>query len=161
NKQTFPSAPSPSTYRNQLGYRTYAQFMMDFGRDLKPRNTRLTPLSTNAPDCPMHTESTAGGSFQFPPREQPMHPVRRALIAGLQVVKERNDIVPSPTQRDYVSVVSYDFNDGSNKPILRQTLTTDYVSAMKSCLKMQAVGDKGMSTATETGLIEARKHIKP
>lgn len=161
NLSTFPSAPSPNSYRNQLGYRTYAQFMMDFGRDLKPKNTRVTPLSLAAPDCPKHVESTAGGSFEFPPREQPMHAVRRALIAGLQVVKDRNDVVPSPTQKDYVSIVSYDSIDGANKPIIRQGLTTDYVNAMQACTQLQAVGDKGMTTATETGLIEARKHIRP
>lgn len=161
NPSTFPSAPSPTAYRNQLGYRTYVQFMMDFGRDLRPGGTRQTPLSLMAPDCPTHLEGTAGGTFEFPPREQPMHAVRRALIAGIQVIKERNDVVPSPTQKDFVSVISYDSISGPSKPIVRQLLTTDYMLAMDACRRLQAVGDKGMTTATESGLIESRRHLKP
>jgi hypothetical protein len=159
NTASFPDASGtvPQGYRNQIGYRTYVQFMMDFGRNVAPDGTTYTPLSTLSSDCPWHTESTEGGTFSFPPREQPTHAARRALIAAIQVVKERNEDIPDLTQRDWVSVVSYDVV--SPAPTVRQALTGDYDDAMLACASMQAVGDNQYSTATETGLITAQAHL--
>ena len=39
NKASFPAAVNPAHLRNQLGYRTYVQFMMDWGRDRSPEIT--------------------------------------------------------------------------------------------------------------------------
>ncbi len=161
NRSTFPSA-SPYAARafwNQIGYRTYVQYMMDFGRDLKPTGSTYVPLSRHSPDCPWHSESTPGGTFRFPPREQPTHASRRALIAAMQVVRERNRGINDPDQSDWVSVITFDaLNNGG--PVIQQSLTPDYTSAMDACTTLQAVGDKGASTATEAGLIAARDHIK-
>lgn len=158
NRQTFPQAKAPSGYQNWIGYVTYVQFMMDHGRDLRPVGSQYVPLSRYSRDCPWHAESTAGGTFSFPPREQPTHAARRALIAALQVVKERNQAIRNPTQRDWVSIIAYDTLSGGG-PVLEQPLTADYDLAMQACTRLQAVGDKGPSTATEAGLLTARKHI--
>ncbi len=162
NRTAFPKAKSSTVkaFRNQVGYLTYLQFMMDHGRDLKPTGGIYVPLSTRSPDCPWHSESTAGGDFSFPPRSQPLHAARRALIAAMQVVKEKNLPVGDESQKDWVSIISFDrLSNGG--PIIKQSLTADYQEAMEACTRLQATGDKGASTATDAGLIFARKHIRP
>lgn len=160
NTTSFPGASSsvPQSYRNQLGYRTYVQFMLDFGRDYKPDGSNFVPLSVSSPNCQYHSEATAGGTFSFPPREQPVHACRRSLIAAIQEIKERNDNIPDLTQRDYVSVVRFDKVAGTT---VIQSLTGEYDDAMTACTTLQAVGDNAASTATETGMIAAKDHIKP
>ncbi|RMF87490.1 MAG: VWA domain-containing protein [Planctomycetota bacterium] len=162
NRTTFSNASSKLVYRylNKVGYLTYVQFMLDHGRDLKPDGKNYVPLSQYSPHCPWHSESTAGGTFSFPPREQPMHAARRALIAAIQVIKERNATIRNPNQRDWVSIVTFDVLSGGG-PVVVQPLTGDYRSAMERCTTLQACGDKGASTATEAGLIAAREHLKP
>ncbi|MEM9351774.1 MAG: TadG family pilus assembly protein [Planctomycetota bacterium] len=154
NRATFPKAKSnlPKKLRNKIGYQTYVQFMMDHGRDLKPNGTQYVPLSVESPDCPFHTEGTPAGNFSFPPREQPMHAVRRSLIAAMNVALDRNDAVPGMSNRDHVAIVSYDSIQGNKKPVVHQQLTGDYKQAMFAVTKLQAVGDKGASTTTDAGL---------
>lgn len=159
NTSTFPGAANASGWRNQLGYRTYIQFLMDNGRDLQPDGNTFMQHSTKSGDCPYHSENTAGGVFNFPPREQPTHATRRALIAAIQVIKERNENIGDPNQRDWVSVIAYDRR--SIPPVIEQSLTHDYESAMQACTKLQAVGDIGASTTTEAGLATARQHLTP
>jgi hypothetical protein len=162
NGSTFPEADGsvPAGYRDKIGYVTYVQFMMDFGRDGMPAGTAYTPLSRLSPDCPWHAEDTAGGTFYFPPREQPVHAARRALIAAVQVVRERNSSIPDLTQRDWVSVITFDTIVGGD-PVIQQPLTGDYDAAMQACTGLQAVGDLFASTASEAGLIAAKNHIRP
>jgi len=147
-------------FRGQIGYMTYVQFMMDHGRDLKPDGRAYVPLSKHSPDCPWHREETAGGTFAFPPRAQPMHAARRALIAALDVIKRRNAAAPGSAPRDRVAIIAFDrLNDGG--PVIEQPLTHDYDSAMEVCAGLQAVGHRGASRATEAGLIAAREHLQP
>lgn len=162
NKSTFPgvSRRVPKGFRNKIGYRTYVQFMVDHGRDLKPVRGQYVPLSHHSPDCPWHAEATAGGTFSFPPRTQPMHAARRALIAAIQVIKERNQNITDLSQRDWVSIVTFDTLSGGG-PVIEQVLTGDYDSAMLACTQLQAVGDKRATTATEAGLITAKEHVRP
>jgi hypothetical protein len=161
NKATFPNASSAirKGYRNRIGYETYVQFMLDHGRDTQPEGSQYVALSTESPFCRYHTEDTAGGSFQFPPGAQPMHAARRALIAAIQIVKDKNDMIPDQRQRDWVSVISFDRPNGS--PNIEQSLTGDYQVAMEACTTLQATGDKGASTSTEAGLIAAQEHLAP
>jgi hypothetical protein len=161
NTSTYPTASSslPSSYRNKIGYVTYLQFMMDYGRNLRPVTATYTPLSIYSPFCPRHSETTAGGIFSFPPREQPAHAVRRALIAALQLVKERNLNISDPSQGDEVSIITFDVLTGGG-PRIACALTNDYDSAMLACRDLQACGDVAATTATETGLMAARNHIQ-
>jgi hypothetical protein len=161
NNVSYPSATDavPQGFRNQIGYRTYVQFMMDFGRNVRPDGSTYTPLSTQSADCPRHNEVTAGGTFSFPPREQPTHASRRALIAAIKVVKDKNSGIADVDQRDWVSIISYDLN--SPAPVIHQALTGNYDNAMLACTNLQAVGDNAYSTATETGLIAANNHLQP
>ena len=157
--------------QNKIGYLTYVQFMLDFGRDRSPDvdddngNARpgvgtKTQLSALSPHCAYHDEVTAGGTFSFPPREQPMHSCRRSLIAALKVIKDRNAGLTSGAG-DRVAIISFDGFDSDHAPILVQSLTSNYSSAMASCTKLQAVSDIGATTAIEAGLIAARNHLKP
>jgi hypothetical protein len=161
NNDGYPSASSsvPQGFRNLIGYRTYVQFMMDHGRDTPVVGSTYSPLSRSSADCRYHSESTAGGTFSFPPREQPTHAARRSLIAAIQVVKERNESIVTMSQRDWVSVVTYD-KLGSSVPVVLQSLTGNYDVAMQACTTMQAVADNTYSTATEAGLIYAKNHIR-
>ncbi|MBN2580787.1 MAG: VWA domain-containing protein [Pirellulales bacterium] len=161
NTTSFPEVSSsvPRGYRNWIGYRTYVQFMMDHGRDVQPLKGWYVPLSRFSDDCPWHSEETAGGTFFFPPREQPTHSARRALIAAMQIVKERNQSIPDPRNRDWVSVITYD-SLSQDGPQVVQSLTGSYEQAMQACTQLQACGDLTLTTATETGLIVARDHIK-
>lgn len=155
----YPDATTAecNSYRNKLGYRTYVQFMMDFGSNVPPDGVNCVPLSVNSPLCPFHTEATAGGSFSFPPSEQPTHSIRRSLIAALQEVKSRNNTIPDMNQRDWVAVVTFDTVAGTT---IRQSLTGDYDAAMLACTRLQAAADNQSTTATETGLIRALEHIR-
>jgi len=172
NVYTFsnPDWTDMSGGQNKVGYLTYVQFMLDFGRDRSPDvetwngNARpgtgtKTQLSTQSPYCTYHSESTAGGTFNFPPREEPMHSCRRALIAAIQVVKTRNAGLASNTG-DRVAIVTFDGLDAEHEPVLVQSLTDSYSTAMNSCTRLQAVSDIGATTAIEAGLITARNHLR-
>lgn len=160
NRTSFPKANRnlPRGLRNFIGYLTYTQFLMDHGRDLKPDGRTHVESSIESGACPMHSESVAGRTFDFPPREQPMHACRRSIISALDVVEDRNGVIPSRAHRDRVGVVTFDTVDGS---IVREGLTSDYSAVMESATTLQAVGDKGVSTATEKGLALAREILKP
>ncbi|MEE8452766.1 MAG: VWA domain-containing protein, partial [Thermoguttaceae bacterium] len=147
-------------FGNTIGYVTYVQFMMDHGRDGKPIGGHYVPLSRYSPHCPWNSEETPAGRFRFPPRAQPMHAVRRALIASLKMIKDRNSSVSDPSRRDRVSIITFD-RLTSGGPRIAQSLTGDYDAAMEVCTRLQAVGDNGASTAIETGLLKAREHLRP
>jgi hypothetical protein len=162
NTSTFPAASIsvPRGYRNWIGYRTYVQFMMDHGREAQPLAGVYVPLSHFSSDCPWHSEDTAGGMFTFPPREQPAHASRRALIAAMEVVKERNGTIADSSLRDWVSIITFDKLTGGG-PVIVQPLTGEYDQAMQSCTTLQACSDVGATTATDAGLIVARRHLQP
>jgi Flp pilus assembly protein TadG len=151
------------TYPTKLGYRNYVQFMMDNGREQKPGGTSYTPLSLLSGITLMHNEATAGGTFGMPPREQPTHAARRALIAAIQVVKERNQTISDPNQRDWVSIITFDKPNAVTpiSPRVEQALTSNYSDAMTACTRLQACSDSSNNTCTESGLTLARDHIKP
>lgn len=168
NKSSFPSAATPYAWRNWIGYQTYVQFMMDWGRERSPEvndssnaNPLLagkTPLSVLSPLCPYHAEVTAGGTFNFPPRTEPMHSLRRALIAGIHLIKQRNSLVTAGAG-DRVSIVTFDGNDAWHGPRVVQPLTDDFDAAMLVCTTLQAASDKGATTSTDSGVAMARLHL--
>ena len=142
-----------------IGYRTYVDFMMYNGRYLKPGSNLYVPLSVSSPDCRYHAEATAGGTFNFPPREQPTHASRRALIAAIKLIQDRNQNIGDSNQRDWVSIVIYDRINPAPQVLL--PLTSDYAAAMQACTKLQACDDAASCTATENGLRCANNHLKP
>ena len=146
---------------NSLSYQSYLEFVMYYGaRDGQPGGSLYSELSHFSSDCPWHSESTAGGTFSFPPREMPTHASRRAIIAALQVVSNCNQNITDVNQRDWVSIVSFD--SLSNGAVTQVALTSNYASAMQACTSLQAVADSdGNSTATEVGLIAAANILKP
>ncbi|MEP3479798.1 MAG: pilus assembly protein TadG-related protein [Fuerstiella sp.] len=168
NTSSAPSASAPWEWRNKIGYRTYVQFMMDWGRNRSPdvhngsnANPMLagkTPLSALSPLCPRHNEMTAGGTFSFPPRAQPMHAVRRSLIAGIKLIADNNEFVAQGAG-DRVSIVTFDGVDNWHQPTVVLPLTDDFNAAMQACTNLQAASDIGATTATEAGLNAARQHL--
>ena len=145
---------------SKLGYKSYVAFMMDNGRDRQPDGSNYTPLSTESAYCPMHGENVGGQSFDFPPREMPTHSCRRALIAAMQVIADRNANITDPNQRDWVSIITFD-KINSKSPVVRLPLTGTYGDAMQACTKLQAASNYGASTGTQPGLSLAKEHIKP
>lgn len=145
----------------QMGYKSYLQFMMTYGRDGRPDGSNYTPLSINSNlcACPLHSETVGGTAFQFPPREMPAHACRRALIAALQLIEERNSVVSDVNQRDWVSIITFDKVNSSSPQIL-QALTSDYSTVMTSCTKLEACANNSLCTNTESGLALAKNHIK-
>ncbi len=142
-----------------IGYRTYVHFMMYYGRYKQPDGATYVPLSRSSAYCPYHAEVTAGGTFNFPPREQPTHAARRALIAAIKLVQDRNQNIGDPSQRDWVSIISFDRINPA--PVIVQPLTVDYTTVMQSCTTLQACDDTASCTDTEGGLRLAINHIKP
>ncbi len=151
-------ASGTKAWRNRLGYATYLNFLLDHGRQSRPDGRHYTPLSRFSPDCPLHSETTPGGTFRFPPRTQPMHTARRALCAALAELEARNAAIANPKQRDWVAVISFDSLTRGG-PVVEQPLTSDYQAAMRACALLQASGDKGASRATEAGLSVAEQHL--
>lgn len=135
----------------RIGYRTYLQFMMDFGRGLNPADALPVPLSRRSRHCPLRAETVPGGVISFPPREQPMHAVRRALIAALQLILERNTALPNAEIRDRVAVIGYDAPQ-SGGAIVFQDLTVDCGSAIRVCTQLQAGCDKPSREEVAAGL---------
>jgi hypothetical protein len=88
----------------------------------------------------------------------PTHAARRALIAAIEVVKERNANISDPNNKDWVSIVTFDKTTGGG-PTIVQPLNENYDAAMLASTTMQACGDFGATTATETALIKAKNHI--
>ena len=59
-----------------------------------------------------------------------------------------------------MTIISFDrLSDGG--PKVEKYLNADYDEAMLASTHLQAVGDTGASTATETGLLKAYETIKP
>lgn len=169
NPQTnsYPGATTTEilSYRNKLGYRTFVQFMMDYGRDTRPtgagQDTQLPYRSTVSPYGlnPLrrtHSETIGGVSFDFPPREMPTHAARRSIITALQVVKERNANVSDSNERDWVSIVTFDKNQDASSITPAHDLNYDYDQAMRDCTTLQATSDVNASTSTSTGLLAAK-----
>ncbi len=134
--------------QNRVGYLTYIQFMLDLGNDTSLAG--FTPYSTQSSNCPLHAESTAGGTFEFPPRAQPEHAARRSLITAIAKIRDRNLGIPNASYRDQVSIVTFDNPANADAQVVLP-LTSNYSQVMETCAKLQAVSDIGNSTATEAG----------
>ncbi len=160
NRICRSDCPASECLGNKIGYRSYLQFMLDSGRDLKPDGIQYAALSQHSPDCPWRAETTAGGRLEFPPRTEPMHSVRRALIAAFQEIKRRNLEMGNPALADRVAIVTYDSLAGGG-PMVRQSLTTDIDSATRACTRLQAVGDRKATSAADSGMELAREHLRP
>jgi hypothetical protein len=160
----------PASQFNKIGYRTYTQFQADFGRNLKPGAmsglTELCPISAQSPYCPFHSEAvgdndTGYESFNFPPREQPIHAARRSLIRAIKVIKKWNDGLPGEVA-DQVAVVAFDgdYPSMDMTPALLVPLTSNYNNAMNACAMLQPTGDKLATTALEAGMILTYSHMQ-
>jgi Flp pilus assembly protein TadG len=137
-----------------LGYVSYVKAFETCGRDVKPfsNSTLYSPLSVHSPDCPYHSESTDGGTFNFLPREMPTHCARRAIISALQVIKDRNQSVTDTSGQDRVAIVTFELK---THVVVAHDLDNNYDAAMLACTTLQACSDSASCTATETGLMQA------
>jgi len=123
-----------------VGNRTYVQFLLDLGRDLKPDGIDYAPLSVHHPACPAHWETVGDRLVSFLPREQPMHAVRRSLAAALIELERRNTPRTNDPSQDRTAVVGFDclYNGG---PIAWHPLGPDYAAALVAAGRLQAAGE--------------------
>jgi hypothetical protein len=153
-----------SPYQNKVGYATYVQFMMDYGRNWQAAGgTRYTPLSRHSSDCPWKLDTNAnspGYQLEFPPREQPTHATRLAVMAAINRIKALNQSL-ADNVKDHVSVITFDTGSGTVVKHALSTTTCDYEAARAAVRDLQAVSDYEYSTASEHGLIAARNHLNP
>ena len=171
NKFTYGSVDTAyrDTFYNKIGYPTYVQYMLDWGRDRSPNemnNVNADPaigqkveLSLGSPNVRRHSESVGSETFSFPARTQPMHACRRSMISAIQTIKTLNKGV-SVGVADRIGIVVFDGDDAYHAPEVVQPLTSNYRAAMNACAQMQAVSDIGATTATENALILAREHLR-
>jgi Flp pilus assembly protein TadG len=143
-------------YRSSLGYLSYVTLMMDSARDYTVGGS-YTPLSlkSNLCECPRKEWTVNGETFRFPPREMPTHAARRALIAALQAIRDRNASVSDVDHKDWVSIITY---DSESTEALKWSLANkdNYAGAMQICKDLQACG----GTGTEGGLDLAYNHLQ-
>jgi hypothetical protein len=83
----------------------------------------------------------------FPAREMPTHAMRRAIIAALEIIEDRNKSINDSNQKDQVSMVTFD--RAGNESIFR--LTPDYNSLMQAAVQLQACGGPGVCTDSDEG----------
>jgi Flp pilus assembly protein TadG len=155
-----------SNNSSSLGCKSYVTMLMNCGRDgLVGSTSQYSIMSINHPNYHKHAELTDGGTFNFPLPEMPTHAVRRAIIAALKVIADRNETINNPDNKDKVSLVVFDKkNTGGDTSHVRivKTLTDDYAGVMDACTTLQAcVYDGSSCTDSEGGLIYAYNHIKP
>lgn len=157
------SSSSISPFYNKVGYQTYVQFMMDHGRNLTPNGTTVTPLSVASSYCPMRTETdatSAGYGFNFPPREQPTHAMRVAVMAAVDKIANVNAGV-SGTVKDHVGVVTFDTIAGSVTKVALSATDCNYTAVKTALCNLQAVGDDQLSTGSEKGIQMAMNMLDP
>ena len=119
-------------------------------------------MSINEPAYVSHSETvTSTGSdgtnisrtfTNFPTREMPTHAMRRAIIAALEIIKDRNSTIDNPEQKDHVSLVTFDRASAEST----YALTADYDSIMQAAVQLQACGGSSACTDSEEGLKYAR-----
>jgi len=154
---------SYSGFYNKLGYRTYVQFMMDYGRNKEPNSTVNVPLSAASDDCPWNVDNdpdSPGYGRSFPPREQPTHAMKLAVMAAVDRIAEINANYPE-VSKDHICVIAFDTAAGSRVVYPLSVDECDYEAIKDAVCGLQAVADGTSSTASENGLIKARNHMDP
>ena len=147
----------------QFSYKSYVTFLMSYGRDqpLVDGTTRYSIMSTKNPSYRAHTETVGTGAVahtftNWPTPEMPTHALRRAVIAGLEIIQDRNSTVSDSSQMDQVSIVGF---DRVGDVVTIKTLTTNYADVMQAAATLQACGGttSGNSACTDSegGLIGA------
>jgi putative Tad-like protein involved in Flp pilus assembly len=150
----------PKKYENQIGYRTYVQFLLDLGRDLRPSPDEYSPLSIHSKQTAWHSEKTAsGGILRFPPRTEPMHSIRRSLVNAIESIRQQNGPIPDTNIKDRISIVTFDRLESGGANIVLEP-TTNYESAMRAAASLQAAGDRQLATPIDAGLLAAKKTIE-
>ena len=157
------TSSSYSGFYNKLGYQTYVQFMMDYGWNKTVTTGVYVPLSRLSPYCPwrLETDPTSPGyGLSFPPREQPTHAARMAIMAAIDRVAEINADLPEAS-KDHVCLITFDTASGCSVKYPLSVSGCDYQAVKAAARNLQAVADDAASTGSENGLILARDHLDP
>jgi hypothetical protein len=151
-----------SGFANKVGYQTYVEFMMDYGYNRQAAG-QYVPLSRHSPFCPWRQETdptSPGFGLSFPPREQPTHAARMAVMAAIDKIALVNVHLPEAA-KDHVCVITFDTAGGVAIRYPLDKTSCDYAAAKASARDLQAVADDQNSTASENGIIAARNHLNP
>lgn len=83
---------------------------------------------------------------------------RGALMSALEVIERRNAAIPNLSQRDWVSIVTFNaLTEGG--PTLDQPLTADYAAARRVCKRLASARSNNLCRATEAALLASRRHL--
>jgi hypothetical protein len=159
----WPDLPKSSItqYMNKIGYLTYVQFMVDCGRTRRPVGSTHTPLSQFSPDCPWFVESnpdSPGYGHWFPPREQPTHAMRIALMAAMDKIALMNAPYGEES-KDHVCIITFDTSAETQVLYPLNRHECDYEAIKDVLPTLQATAGGPASTASEHGLVRAMNHM--
>jgi Flp pilus assembly protein TadG len=145
----------------KMRYKDYVKFLMYLDRnETMGAGNGYTIMSVMNPSYKSHSETVGSTSYSgFPSPEMPTHALRRAVIAALQTIQDRNASISDANQKDWVSIVTFD-RKGSGNTLVRQQLTSNYTAVMQSAVTLQSCYYADECTDSEGGLIVARNHIK-
>jgi hypothetical protein len=157
-RRTTASENEVSGNLNKLGYVTYVQFMLDYGRNWISQSRQIRsqwadPTKTFMDDVDGQETPVAMG-----PKEQPMHAVRKAILATANLIKSRNLNVGDPNQKDRVGV---SLLDGSVKTSLEVALTTDYDSFKQFCANIRTSQDNSNASVLDRNIKYASEQLLP
>lgn len=150
-------------FQNKIGYQTYVQFMMDYGRTKIVTGTKYANISTNDTEDPLNLDNdptSAGYGLSFSAREQPTHSVRLAVLAAINQIAAINAGRPE-SAKDHVCLITFDTTTGTSVRYPLSTGSCDYNALKTSVATIQAAADDTQNTASESGLLRAKTHLDP
>lgn len=147
---------------NKIGYRTYLQFLLDLGPERPVAGSSYSPLSVASGFCRWRLDvdpRSAGYGHSFPPREQPLHSVRLALLAALQDLQRKSLARPAEAQ-DHVGLITFS-TLGASRVVATLQSTIDSPTPLESAIcALQAAGDDQTNSVTEAGLRLALEQLR-
>jgi hypothetical protein len=144
--------------RARIGYASYLRFMLKHGRTIRAGGQHVA-LSQYSKDSTWCYELVEGVSFRCPPRTEPMHEVRRGLLAALNDIAVRNRGLIPGGQRDRVAIITFDSLSPGGAWI-EQPLTSDYGAALGKSARLQAVGERAEKATGLTALQFAERLLR-
>ena len=167
-RRDWPEVPATTS---SIRYKKHVKIMMATAGISRDRcdpwdNAQYSIMSINNPNHKTHTEPTDAGAKTLPVAEMPTNAVRRAIIAALQVIKDRNSTITDASQKDRVSLIVFDAkNTGGDNTHVQILNRTDRQLRRRHRLLLHEAASlqQTMSTCTDSdgGLIMAYDHIKP
>lgn len=142
----------------RIGYASYLRFLLEHGRNIRAGG-QYVALSLYSQNPSRHTEEVDSKAFRLPPRTQPMHEVRRGMLAALVDIASCNRPSIPPDQRDRVAIITFDSLSPQGTWV-EQPLTSDYQAASRKSARLQAVGQRTQTAKSLAALQRASELLQ-